>query len=115
MTPDELEAIMAKATPGPIDYDEPDNWHGIAARIHPVASGDVIAQVSLSGWGKRKGRAICEAIVVTHNAMPALLRLWRAAIGTSLILDASLPSTEQQRDKAMDELDEALRELENHR
>jgi hypothetical protein len=61
-------------------WDEPDNFHGIYARIHPVGSGDKIATTDLAGWGKKKGRAICESIVTKHNAWPAVEEVVAAAI-----------------------------------
>jgi hypothetical protein len=64
-------------------WDEPDNFHGIYARIHPVGSGDKIATTDLAGWGKKKGRAICESIVTKHNAWPAVEEVVAAATNVS--------------------------------
>lgn len=78
-TIDEIEALLARVGSEAWGFDEPSNWHGLAARVHPAGSGDPIAQVSLSGWGKRRGLAICGLIVALRNAAPDLIAVVRAA------------------------------------
>jgi hypothetical protein len=51
-----LAALRAKATPGEWLWDEPDNWLGLSARVCTTKY-EPIAQVQLSGWPKRIGRA----------------------------------------------------------
>jgi len=76
---DKLAALLAAVPAGSWEFDEPSNWLGISGLVRPVGSGDQVAVVSLAGWGKRKGRAIGEFIATSHNAMPALLEVARAA------------------------------------
>lgn len=55
-------------TPGPWKWDEPDNWFGMSARICNEKC-EPIAQVPISGWPKRVGRANAALLA----AAPALL------------------------------------------
>lgn len=57
------------------EYVEPDNWYGLSSLVRNE-HGEPIAQIPLSGWGKRKGRKIGAMIAAT----PDLIRTVRALL-----------------------------------
>jgi hypothetical protein len=62
-------------TPGPWKMDEPDNWHGTAARVFHVAESgayEPIAQVQYSGWLKKQARANANLIAAAPDMYAAL-------------------------------------------
>jgi len=78
---DRLREAVEKLTPAPWQWDEPDNWQGLSARIRNDESAN-IAQVSVAGW-KPLSRGIDQAagIVALRNAAPSLLAELLAARG----------------------------------
>jgi hypothetical protein len=71
----DMQAKYEASTQGDWSADEPDNWHGLSMRIYHEKDGgfEPIAQVQLSGWPKKIGRANGQFIVAAHNHMPAIL------------------------------------------
>lgn len=65
---------MSEHTPGPWEYDEPPNWHGLAARVfhRNGEKYEPIAQVQISGWPKRQALANCRLIAAAPEMLAEL-------------------------------------------
>jgi hypothetical protein len=61
---------VSKHTPGKWQWDEPENWLGLSARVFVREPYGMIAQVQISGW-KPKSMAIANAKLIA--AAPDLL------------------------------------------
>lgn len=63
-----------KWTPGPWAADEPENWHGLSARIYHKSDGkfEPVAQTQLSGWPRRVGLANTKLIAAAPDLYAAL-------------------------------------------
>lgn len=117
MTPDDLDRLLAAATPGP--------WHvnqGVATWNVTNDIKDFFGHAGLcfddgsagGEYGDTCSAKTRDAIVALRNLAPAFLRLWRAAalVRGDLWTMPDLPLSVIQNAY---ELDEALSELENHR
>lgn len=95
---DRLEALRAEATPGP--------WTDDSGYRVREAEGEVITEGKyMPGWNGHDSTLIAE----THNALPALLRIARAA---DSFLDLNLGYMVEPMQEATAELRSALSDLE---
>lgn len=104
MTPDDLEKLLAAATPGP--WEEHDHG-GTVCRISDIENHLCTPIFDLEGRQNDYNDAKFAAAAM--NAAPALLRLWRAAKSLRSIDETTSPSIRSAKDRY---LDDALRELE---
>jgi hypothetical protein len=95
MTPDDLEKLLAKATPGP--------WESHGTICCPDRGWVTTQETGHAQPTHAFSIADAEMVAALHNLAPALLRLWRAA----LMWDAD--------PECADDITNALIELENHR
>lgn len=77
MTPEKIEQgrkLLAKIGPEMWIADQPDNWHGLAARVYISEPYGLVATVPISGW-RPKSRAVAfsETIAWLRNNAPAIL------------------------------------------
>lgn len=115
-----IEKAGREATEGPWEFDEPENWHGLAARVFHPNEGkyEPIAQVQLSGWPRKVGRSNAALIVLLRNNAALLCAALRENEARKKIivgleaLCAAYRLGGHPTNKALDTLDKGRAELE---
>lgn len=110
---EQLAEAQKRATPGPWLWDEPDNWHGLSARVC-TEKYEPIAQVQKSGWGRGVGNRNAALITAARNLdAAALLAAWDEREREMEALRAEVEAHREGRRRmgdafSMDELHEAI-------